>query len=734
MLNRVIRKPSLFDIVRQQDGKLAIGRFCNLPDMSLNASLTPSAVFLGPDADNHRVLAELAGDAIESIVNFRTQIWEGPSIQEDQSHQHSIELLKLRFKELLQFLADHSTPFSSLRYLAHMTGDQLLPALAAYYAGMIFNANNVTIQASTATTLLEMLAMRDLCDMVGFTRSAVFYGKDTEQTGHITDPWANIVSDGSIANIESLWSAREAKALPFAIREALIYEPRLTKAAAIEVATCDGKIVNLRDADSWQLWNLTRDERLAIPYQIAEITGFEDYEVWSILAKYNINAMGWQSFTQYFHQWPIVLIPSTAHYSWPKASAVLGLGTVNAQQVMVDKYGRMKMADLCRKLDQALENKQPILMTVSVFGSTEESAVDPLSEILTIRNDYRQKGLDFDIHVDAAWGGYFLSVIRKTFKMENTKEQIVEPAVIDPFLEDTSQVLLSDYVIRHAKKIRCVDSITIDPHKMGYVQYPAGTILYKNGDVINLTTFTGSYIGSPSDPPVGLFGLEGSRPGAAAAAVYFTHACLRPDHKGYGELITRSLYNAKQFYAELMFIGHPQQFKTILLMPYDASIRPLVEQRILRKHLDEIRRDPIALKVFRELGPDQNIVDYGFNPVLAGKVNTDAGVYNAFIATVYNELRIQYNQPTPSENATLNRPELMLSMTTFNIRDYGEEFIANFANQLGLDISAGLPTNLNCLRSTIMNVFTSNIKETSNQGSYWPTIIEAFASSVARLI
>lgn len=738
MLNRVIRKPSLYDIVRQKDGKLAVGRFCNLPDMSINTSLTPSAAFLGPDADNHALLAELANVAMDSIVHFRTHVWKGPTINKDPMHQSSIDELKRRFNDLLNYLEDHSTPFSSLRYLAHMTGDQLLPAVAAYYAGMIYNSNNVTIQASTATTLLEMLAMRDLCDMVGFTRSALFYGQDTELAGHMVDPWAHIASDGSIANIEGLWSAREVKSLPFAVLNAFKHETRLKTAANIEVNTCSGKIIKLVDANAWELWNLTRDERLAIPYRIADLTGIEDYEVWAILAKYAINTQGWQSFSQYFYNnhWPIVLVPSTAHYSWPKAAAVLGLGTVNIQHVMVDQFGRMKLGDLRLKLDKALENKQPILMTVSVFGSTEESAVDPLSDILAIRDEYRQMGLDFDIHVDAAWGGYFISTIRKEFKMEEvltTKENIAGLTLASPFLEDTSHVLLSDYVIGHAKNIRFVDSITIDPHKMGYVQYPAGTILYNNGDVINLTTFTGSYIGSASDPTVGLFGLEGSRPGAAAAAVYFTHACLRPDYKGYGEIISRSLYNAKQFYAELMFMEHQQLFKTTLLMPYDASIRTLVEHKILRKPLDEIRRDPTALKFFRELGPDQNIVDYGFNPVLSGQINSKVEIYNHFITSVYDKLRIQYSQEAESENLTLNQPELMLSMTTFNTRDYGEDFIVNFANRLGLDISAGLPIGLNCLRSTIMSPFTSAIKDPQHQGSYWPTIINTLADSVANL-
>ncbi|MGR0480970.1 MAG: pyridoxal phosphate-dependent decarboxylase family protein [Candidatus Electronema sp. V4] len=735
MFKRVIRKPGLHDIQRQPDGQLTIGRFRNLPDMSVNESLCPSAAFLGPYADNKTALSTLVGDALSSIGDFRTKTWEGPKIHHDPQHNQSLADLKERFGTLLKYLKDNSTPFSSLRYIAHMTGDQLLPALAAYYAGMIYNSNNVTIQASTATTLLEILAMRDLCDMVGFTRQAVHFREKNGCADHMADPWAHITVDGSVANIEAMWSAREAKLLPFATVNALEREPSFEKAIGLEVTTCAGNAIRLLGAESWVLWNLTRDERLAIPYKIAQMTGLEDYVVWSILAKYDLNALGWQAFTPYFYNnhWPITLIPSTAHYSWPKAAALLGIGTANSQTVMVDQFGRMNINNLRIKLENAKANKQPILMAVSVFGSTEESAVDPLSDILNIRDEYRKQGLEFDVHVDAAWGGYFISTIRKEFKIEeikNTPKAISDLSSYEPFLDDTSQVLLSDYVIEQTKDIRFVDSITIDPHKMGYIQYPAGSIIYNNGDVINLTTFTGSYIGSAADPTVGMFGVEGSRPGAAAAAVYFTHACLRPDYKGYGEVITRSLYNTRQFYAELMFMGHEDKFKTALLMPYDESYQPFVKENILRKDMDEIRRDPAALEVFRALGPDQNIVDYGFNPMVDGKVNTSVTAYNEFTQKVYDKLRLQYSKqgiPLPE------KPELMLSMTTFNEADYGKDFVEGFAARLGLDVSAGVPNGLNCLRSTIMSPFTSAIQVDGKKGSYWPEIMEMLGNAVAKL-
>ncbi len=38
--------------------------------------------------------------------------------------------------------------------------------------------------------------------------------------------------------------------------------------------------------------------------------------------------------------------------------------------------------------------------------------MDDLEEMLELREEFEEKGLTFYIHVDAAWGGYFASVLR----------------------------------------------------------------------------------------------------------------------------------------------------------------------------------------------------------------------------------------------------------------------------------------------------------------------------------
>jgi hypothetical protein len=169
-------------------------------------------------------------------------------------------------------------------------------------------------------------------------------------------------------------------------------------------------------------------------------------------------------------------------------------------------------------------------------------------------------------------------------------------------------------------------------------------------------------------------------------------------------------------------------------MPYDTDLEAEIKHNIWRKPLSEIKSNPSAMQIFRQLGSDQNIIDYGFNPIKDGQLNTNVTVYNDFINTVYNTLRIQYNPNASSESAAIEQPELMLSMTTFNRKDYGDAFIKSFAVRLGLDISAGLPDALNCLRSTIMSPFTSDIEVHQHKGSYWPVIMKLLAGTVSRLV
>ena len=52
------------------------------------------------------------------------------------------------------------------------------------------------------------------------------------------------------------------------------------------------------------------------------------------------------------------------------------------------------------------------LVVVGIVGTTEESSVDNLIEILNIKERMMKKGLFFHFHIDGAYGAYFVSMIR----------------------------------------------------------------------------------------------------------------------------------------------------------------------------------------------------------------------------------------------------------------------------------------------------------------------------------
>ena len=74
--------------------------------------------------------------------------------------------------------------------------DLSMPALLGYFMTMLYNPNNVTIEASPFTTVAEMTTGDDLCRMFG-------YNVEPNNTD-LPLAWGHIVCGGSVANLESV--------------------------------------------------------------------------------------------------------------------------------------------------------------------------------------------------------------------------------------------------------------------------------------------------------------------------------------------------------------------------------------------------------------------------------------------------------------------------------------------------------------------------------------------------
>jgi glutamate/tyrosine decarboxylase-like PLP-dependent enzyme len=90
---------------------------------------------------------------------------------ENKHAQDHVTYFKTQLAGLARLLADHSIPFFSPRYAAHMNSDIALPATLGYLMAMLYNQNNVAPEGGPMTTILEREVGEDLCKMLGYNRS-----------------------------------------------------------------------------------------------------------------------------------------------------------------------------------------------------------------------------------------------------------------------------------------------------------------------------------------------------------------------------------------------------------------------------------------------------------------------------------------------------------------------------------------------------------------------------------
>lgn len=130
---------------------------------------------------------------------------------------------------------------------------------------------------------------------------------------------------------------------------------------------------------------------------------------------------------------------------------------------------------------------------VATMGTTATGSVDPLPEILALREKY-----GFRVHADAAYGGYF--VLARNLG------------------EETAQALA---------RMEEADSIVIDPHKHGLQPYGCGCVLFRDPSAGRFYKHNSPYTYfSSAELHLGEISLECSRPGAAAAALWATQKLL----------------------------------------------------------------------------------------------------------------------------------------------------------------------------------------------------------------
>lgn len=172
---------------------------------------------------------------------------------------------------------------------------------------------------------------------------------------------------------------------------------------------------------------------------------------------------------------PNVVVPDSAHFSFDKAAALLD---VELRRVPL---GPELTVDL-DQLDAAVDANTALV--VAVAGTTEYGRVDPVPAVAEVA-----ASIDARLHVDAAWGGFHL-----------------------PFTDH-------EWHFGHAP----VDSMTIDPHKVGQAAIPAGGFLVRDGRDLDALTVETPYLVTDEQPT-----LVGTRSGAGVASTLAAIEALWP--------------------------------------------------------------------------------------------------------------------------------------------------------------------------------------------------------------
>ena len=107
----------------------------------------------------------------------------------------------------ITYLYKYSIPFFSQRYAGHMTFETSIPGILGMASTLLCNPNNVAYEASPVTTEIELRVGREMCRMLGYKVKPE--AQPTQENDGDVEGWGHIACDGTVANLESIWSVND---------------------------------------------------------------------------------------------------------------------------------------------------------------------------------------------------------------------------------------------------------------------------------------------------------------------------------------------------------------------------------------------------------------------------------------------------------------------------------------------------------------------------------------------
>ncbi|WP_332677104.1 pyridoxal phosphate-dependent decarboxylase family protein [Brevundimonas sp.] len=465
------------------------------------AATLAGAYFPGPRSENETWVRGEFQTVLDQWFDWRKGLFAGDPGSASAADRLSPERLRKR-EELSQHLAElcealtAETPTHTPRYIGHMKAEVSLPALFGWLAAMLHNPNNTSRESSRVGSVIEAEAVAMLATMVGYD--------PVRAQGHFT-------SGGTVANFEAVWRAR--------------YRLDHWLSMGLHVAEATGDVLDPFAAAhmGWdrfrELWfdhDLTDDQLRACSAAVGNPAS-----VWRRISE--------AARREYLG--PVMLVPGNKHYSWLKAANLFGLGEDSLWSIALDAEGRLDVDDFERLTRLAESQGRPVLMTVGVAGATETGGIDPIHRLhdrLDRWRDDRERHIWR--HVDAAYGGFLCSLLG------GADEKHLSP--------DSAAAL---------RAIATADSVTIDPHKLGYVPYACGAFLTRDTASYAVSAFDAPYLDRP-ELGDGKWSstMEGSRSASGAAATWLTGRSLGFGPEGLGAVLAETIRTRAAFQAAVV--------------------------------------------------------------------------------------------------------------------------------------------------------------------------------------
>jgi serine/threonine protein kinase/glutamate/tyrosine decarboxylase-like PLP-dependent enzyme len=668
-----------------------------------------AAWFLGPRAENAPIWSELFNHIFTDYAHWRKNYFPGDPVivgrerRRSPRHEAWLDNMTAELDRALNELKHHF-PFHSPRYIGHMLSEQTLPSVLGLFAGILYNPNNVTEEAAPITVKLELEVGRMVAEMLGYNSQR---------------SWAHLTSGGTLANVEALWVARAAQLVPLFVRE---YCGR--RQINFVVKRSDGVEVPIADLELLQLVNIRPNEAIFMLRRLARfvhrstrrplVDVLKDINDEFATSEFNVARRG-LGILHKLNLKPVAFVSASAHYSIAKTMNVLGYGEDSLRLIDVNNRFQVNL-DSLHDAVFGLRPNEYITAVIGIVGTTEEGAVDRIHSFRFLRDQLeKEQKRSFWLHVDAAWGGYIRTLFRGAgvpkFKHGSKLDEICDAYVKALGIEEQFRVDFGGAAprervmsIRWAERemyasflaMADADSITVDPHKMGYVPYPAGLIAFRNGLVTELITQRAQYISDASGgikgldelaaiDAVGPYVLEGSKAGAVALSCWLAHKTIPLTARGHGKIVRTTLLNTKKLFKYLvnhrhMFQLYHSEFCEGGHVQFPFTFVPLFE-------------------------PDTNIVCFVVRPMAWQKdvlidIDVSLDELNSVNGDVYHASSIGVSE---RRSRVASSQPFYLSRTRFLESQYRFKTIDAMLNTVGVAAEEYRQEGLFVLRSTVMN-------------------------------